>query len=59
VEKELRVEKGLMGYLLPIVLPLAVVGAIEIYNKMLVGSIVRPWVAVYEHRTEQQQYYGE
>jgi hypothetical protein len=34
----------------PLLVPLAVVGVLEVYNKMLVGSVYRPWIAVYEDR---------
>jgi len=53
VDKEMRTETNLLKFLLPIILPLAIVGAIEIYNKLLVGSIIRPWIAVYEDRAWQ------
>ena len=51
-----RLAKSIWDIALPLMIPLALVGAVEMYNKIQIGVAARPWVAPV--RIEQSQQYG-
>ena len=47
----------LWAVIFPLLIPLALVGAVEMYNKVLVGSLARPWIVM--PRVEQGEQYQD
>lgn len=52
-----QIGQKLWAVIFPLLIPLALVGAVEMYNKVLVGSLARPWIVM--PRVEQGEQYQD